>query len=141
MSSALKASLPDDRQTITCLYCAQPQEVSRRALTITCRHCHKSLRVEDVVIKQYEARRAVDTCGIITIEKKGNVVADKLHCGGMVVRGKVRGTVLCRGPVLVGPEAEIKGDVTAPALAVGAGAILQGHYRIGPTAAGEPSTA
>lgn len=132
MSSSLKAPLPDDRQTIRCLYCEQSQEVSRRALTITCRHCHKSLRVEDLLIKQYEARRTVDTCGIITVEKKGNVIADKLHCGGMVVRGKVKGTVVCRGPVLVGPEAEIKGDVTARSLAVGAGAILEGHYRIGP---------
>lgn len=99
-------------------------------MTITCRHCNKSLRVEDVTIKQYEARRAIDTVGIITVEKKGNVVADKLQCGGMVVRGKVKGTIISRGPVMVGPEAEIKGDVTAPALAVGAGAILEGNYRV-----------
>jgi hypothetical protein len=131
MASSLKAPLPDDRLTVRCLYCEQPQEISRRALTITCRHCNKSLRVEDVTIKQYEARRSVDTCGIITVEKRGNVVADRLHCGGMVVRGKVKGVVHSRGPVLVGPEAEIKGDVTAPSLAVGAGAILQGFYRIG----------
>jgi hypothetical protein len=131
-SGALQTSLPDDRQTVTCLYCHQLQEVSRRAMTITCRHCHKSLRVEDVTIKQYEARRAIDTCGIVTVEKKGNVVTDKVQCGGMVVRGKVKGTVVSRGPVLVGPEAEIRGDVSAPALAVGAGAVLEGNYRIGP---------
>lgn len=131
MSSSLKAPVPDDRQVIRCLYCEQSQEISRKALTITCRHCHKSLRVEDVLIKQYEARRAVDTCGIITVEKKGHVVAEKLHCGGMVVRGKVKGAVISRGPVLIGPDAEITGDVTAPALAVGAGAVLKGHYRIG----------
>lgn len=131
MSSSLKAPVPDDRQVIRCLYCEQSQEISRKALTITCRHCHKSLRVEDVLIKQYEARRSVDTCGIITVEKKGHVVAEKLHCGGMVVRGKVKGTVISRGPVLIGPDAEISGDVTAPALAVGAGAVLKGHYRIG----------
>jgi hypothetical protein len=131
MSSSLKAPVPDDRQVIRCLYCEQSQEISRKALTITCRHCHKSLRVEDVLIKQYEARRSVDTCGIITVEKKGHVVAEKLHCGGMVVRGKVKGAVISRGPVLIGPEAEISGDVTAPALAVGAGAVLKGHYRIG----------
>ena len=33
--------------------------------------------------------------------------------------------------MLVGPEAEIKGDVTAPSLAVGAGAVLEGKYAIG----------
>lgn len=132
MAAPLQASLPDDRVTVTCLYCNQTQEISRKAVTITCRHCSKSLRVEDVTISKYEARRTIDTLGIITVEKKGNVIADKLHCGGMVVRGKVKGTIVSRGPVLVGPEAEIKGDVTAAKLAVGAGAILEGQYKVGP---------
>jgi len=129
--AGLTSSQPDDSQTVICLYCNQSQEISRRAMTITCKHCNKSLRVEDVLIKQYEARRAIDTLGIITVEKKGNVVADKLHCGGMVVRGKVKGTIVSRGPVMVGPEAEIRGDVNAPSMAVGAGAILEGNYRVG----------
>ena len=131
MAAAFKAPLPDDRQTITCLYCRQEQEISRKAVTITCKHCSKSLRVEDVVISKYEARRAIDTLGVVTVEKKGNVVADKLQCGGMVVRGKVKGEVISHGPVLVGPEAEVRGNVTAPKLAVGAGAVLEGRYHIG----------
>ena len=122
---------PDDRVTITCLHCAKQQEVGRRALTITCKFCNKSLKLEDIRFKEYQARRAIETCGIVTIEKKGNVVADNIKCGGLIVRGKLKGEVTSRGPVLVGPEAEIKGDVTAPALAVGAGAILNGHYEIG----------
>ena len=43
---------------------------------------------------------------------------DKVHCGGMIVRGKVKGTVESHGPVLIGPEAEVKGDVTAPTLSI-----------------------
>jgi hypothetical protein len=123
---------PDDRITITCLYCAKPQEISRRAVTVTCKYCNRSLRIEDIRIKDYQARRTIDTCGIVTIEKKGQaVVVDKIHCGGMIVRGKVKGAIVSRGPVLVGPEAEIRGDVKAPKLAVGAGAILEGNYEIG----------
>src|SRR5262249_42401572 len=122
---------PDDRQTIVCLYCEKPQEISRKALTVTCKFCNRSLRIEDVRIKQYEARRNIDTCGIVTVEKKGNVVADKILCGGLIVRGKVKGQIISRGSVLVGPEAEIRGDVKAPKLAVGAGAILDGNYEIG----------
>jgi cytoskeletal protein CcmA (bactofilin family) len=38
----------------------------------------------------------------------------------------------------VGPEAEIRGDVTAPTLAVGAGAILEGKYDIGSRPAESP---
>ena len=122
---------PDDRTTVTCLYCNKSQEVGRKAMTITCKFCSKSLRLEDRRITTYEARRTVETCGVVTVEKKGSVIADKVLCGGLVVRGKVKGDVVSRGPVLVGPEAEIKGDVTAPSLAVGAGAILSGKYSIG----------
>lgn len=121
----------DDRSTIVCLYCNQPQEVGRKAMSVTCKFCHKSLRLQDIPFKAYEARRVIETCGIVTIEKKGNVVADKVNCGGLIVRGKLKGTIISRGPVLVGPEAEIRGDVTAPTLAVGAGAILEGKYEIG----------
>jgi hypothetical protein len=122
---------PDDRLTITCLYCEKPQEVGRRAMSITCKHCNKSLKLEDIRLKEYQARRTIETCGIVTVEKKGNVVTDRIQCGGLIVRGKVKGAVISRGPVLVGPEAEIKGDVSAPTLAVGAGAVLQGRYEIG----------
>src|SRR4029079_3363471 len=99
-----------------------------------CKYCHKPLKLEDVQIKEYQARRSIDTCGVVTVEKKGNVVADRILCGGAIIRGKVKGAVTSRGPVLVGPEAEIKGDVTAPTLAVGGGAILEGKYAIGPGA-------
>src|SRR3954470_19607328 len=121
----------DDRQTIVCLYCSKSQEVGRKAISVTCKFCYKPLKLKDEVIKAYEARRAVDTVGMVTIEKKGNLVADKINCGGLIVRGKLRGNVLSRGPVLVGPEAEMKGDVTAPTIAVGAGATLEGNYAIG----------
>ena len=122
---------PDDRSTIICLYCNKPQEVGKKALSVTCKYCNKSLKLEDIRFKEYQARRVIDTCGIVTVEKKGNVVTDKVNCGGLIVRGKLKGTIISRGPVLVGPEAEIRGDVTAPALAVGAGAILEGNYDIG----------
>jgi hypothetical protein len=122
---------PEDRTAITCLHCGKTNEVGRKALSITCKFCHKSLKLEDVQIKVYEARRVIETCGVVTIEKKGNVVSDRILCGGAIVRGRVKANITSVGPVLVGPEAEIKGNITAPALAVGAGAILEGHYEIG----------
>jgi len=121
----------DDRVTIVCLYCAKPQEVARRAMSITCKFCHKPLKLEDIAIKQYEARRQIATCGVVTVEKKGSAVTDSIKCGGLIVRGKVKGSVESLGPVLVGPEAEVKGDVSAPTIAIGAGAVLDGHYEIG----------
>ena len=126
-----QSPLADDRVTIVCLYCEKPQEVGRRAMTITCKFCSKRLNLEDLRISAYEAKRAIETLGIVTIEKKATVFAN-VHCGGVVVRGKVKGNITSRGPVLVGPEAELKGNVVAPTIAVGAGAVLEGQYQIGP---------
>jgi hypothetical protein len=127
-----KVPVPHDRQTILCLYCHQPMEIGARAINATCKHCGKPLRFEDIRITSYEPKkRAVETYGSIVVEKKGHCIADRIFCGGMVVRGKVSGPVTSGGPVRVGPKAEIKGDVTAPVLVVDAGAVLEGHYRIG----------
>jgi hypothetical protein len=131
MAESYSVPTPGDRQTITCLYCGKPQEIGRKALSVTCKFCNKSLKLEDLTFKQYEARRAIETSGVVTIEKKANVVSDRVLCGGLIVRGKLKGNITSRGAVLVGPDAEIKGDVSAPTLAVGGGAILQGQYNIG----------
>jgi len=106
-------------------------EIPRRAMSISCKHCNKSLRLEDMRFKDYEARRTIETCGVVTIEKKANVVSTKIHCGGLIIRGRVKGEIVSHGPILVGPDAEIKGDVTAPTMAIGAGAVLDGNYRVG----------
>jgi len=130
-SDDYKVPTPDDRTTIVCLHCNKPQEVGRRAMSVTCRFCSKSLKLEDLHYKDYQARRVIETCGIVTVERKANVVADRITCGGLIVRGRLKGAISSRGPVLVGPEAEITGDVTAPIMAIGAGAILEGKYAIG----------
>jgi hypothetical protein len=131
MAENYSVPTPGDRQTITCLYCRKPQDIGRKALSVTCKFCNKSLKLEDLSFRQYEARRSIETCGIVTVEKKANVVTDRVLCGGLIVRGKLKGDITSRGTVLVGPEAEIKGDITAPTIAVGGGAILQGQYSIG----------
>ena len=120
-----------DTVTIACLHCGKPQEVARKAQSVTCKHCYKRLELQDQLISRYEARRAIETTGVVTVEKKGNVIADRIHCGGLIVRGKVKAEVTSRGPVLVGPEADLIGDVTAPTMAVGAGAVLNGYYEVG----------
>ena len=128
----LKVSGPQDRQTILCVHCHQPMEIGVHAMSAPCRHCGKPLLFEDIHINSHELkRRLLETYGQIVVEKKGTCNADQIHCGGMVVHGKVNGHVTCDGPVRVGSRAEIRGDVTAPALAVDAGAILEGAYRIG----------
>jgi uncharacterized membrane protein len=129
----------EDRQTITCLYCRRQQEVARRAMSVTCKFCTKPLKLEDVAVKHYEARREIATCGMVTVEKKGNAVTEFILCGRLVVKGKIKGTVQSGGLVMIGPEAEVKGNVTAPTLSVIAGAVLEGRYEIGPRALAAPA--
>lgn len=123
---------PDDGLAIICLHCDREQVVSRRALSVTCKYCSKSLKLEPVTIKQYEARRAIETCGMVTIEKKGNVVADRINCGTLIVKGKIKGDVKSRGQVFLDENAEIKGDIVASTISIGPGASIEGKLTIGP---------
>jgi hypothetical protein len=127
-----KVPVPTDRHTIRCWYCDQPMEIGTRAISANCRHCGKPLRFQDVRIDRLQPKnRTIDTYGNILVGKKGNCWADRIFCGTMVAHGQVNGPVVSRGLVHFGPKAQVKGDVTAPALAVEAGAILEGHYRVG----------
>ena len=113
MAESLPLPSPGDKQTIVCLYCGKPQEIGRRALTITCKHCNKSLKLEDLAFKAYEARRAIETCGTVTVEKKGHVVSDRIE---------------------MKPTARYEGDLTTAKLVVEEGAQFRGHVTVGPDA-------
>jgi hypothetical protein len=130
-SASIKAASPDDGRVILCTYCDKSQGVSRLAKTITCRYCYKRLNLEDANIQHHDARRALETCGSVVVDKKGTVIAGRVHCASLEARGKIKADVISRGPVKVAAGAEIKGDVTAPAISVAAGAVLQGHFVIG----------
>ena len=60
---------------ITCPYCGGADEVSPKAMSTYCKHCRKTLILEDYKIKSYYAVREFFTCGEVVVEKKGQVVA------------------------------------------------------------------
>src|SRR5580698_4615601 len=93
----------DGGQTIRCPHCRRAQQASLRAITLTCKFCHKALKVESLVIRQYQARRVIETCSCLTVEKQGNVFSDRILCGSLIARGRIRGDIVSLGPVLVGP--------------------------------------
>lgn len=121
----------DEQITIVCLYCGRPQQVGSRAMSLPCRFCSKNLRVEDYLITGYEARRVMETCGTVTIESTGNVVVSRITCGRLVLRGRLKGNVVCRGPVVIEAGGDLRGDVTAPSISIVPGARLEGRYQIG----------
>ena len=122
-----------ETQRILCYHCSHSQEVGRKAQTVTCQKCHKPLQVADLKVKAYDARRKIQTSGSLVVDKKGQIVADEVECGGAVVRGQIRTKhgMTVRGSMLVGPQAVINGDVAAQALAVGPGSTLEGFYIVG----------
>jgi hypothetical protein len=133
MASLAESSAPlNDQVEIVCLYCHKAQPASRRALSIPCHFCHKTLRLEDLAFGGYEARRVIETCGTVIIEPNGNLIVDRIACGDLVVRGRLKGAIWCRGTVWAQSTADLRGDVTASSLRVDGGARLAGQYAIGP---------
>jgi Polymer-forming cytoskeletal len=128
--SEYSVPVPSDRQAILCLHCGKPQEVGRKAMSVTCKFCSKPLKIEDVKISRYEARRVIEACGTVTIDKKGHVVSD-IRCVNLQLKGKLKGDVVGLSRVEVAADAELKGDVTAGTLNIAAGAMLEGFYKIG----------
>ncbi len=128
-----KLASPGETIQIACYHCAAVQAVGRKAMTVTCRQCHKPLQVSDVQVKRYDARREVKTVGTVVVEKKGQIVADNVVCGGLVARGQIKAkhSTIVRGLALVGPKADLTGNVEAFTLTVADGAQLVGHYCVG----------
>jgi hypothetical protein len=124
----------EDLHPIRCIYCYKQQNVAKKAMSVTCKFCHKPLKLENVAVTHYESKRQIATCGTVTVEKNGTAIADIIKCTAMVIRGKVKGPIECHGSVHIGPKAEVKGDINAPTLQVDAGAVLDGQYEIGPKA-------
>lgn len=124
---------PTRAKTIACYHCGRLQEVGERSITLTCQHCNKPLQVGDVRVTGYDARRAVQTVGSLVVEKKGQIICDRVQCGDLVVRGqlKSKGQIASLGKATLGPTAQVKGDVTAPLLTVAEGATIEGFCCVG----------
>lgn len=120
---------PIPSREVRCYLCGHAFEVSAKAMTSSCPQCHKGLRVEDVVVKNVQAVRRLQTCGKLTIERKGRVIASLVEAqGGIDCKGALEGRVVCGGSVRIGKSAEWKGDCRATSLRVEAGAKILGGY-------------
>lgn len=141
MFTSSTASIPsEDKHRVPCVHCDHMNEISKRAISVTCANCRKAMRLDEIRIKDYQARRQMETCATLTVERKGELRADRVLCAGAILRGKYKGEIVAKGPVLVGPEAELNGSITAPTIAIPEGAIIEGFYRIGPNAVASVKT-
>jgi len=119
-------------RTVACYHCGHRFEVSVRTMSLPCPRCHKTLVVEDVVIRNYRPVKTLATCGRLIVRRGGRIVAQTIEAhAGVECNGAVHASVRSRGPVTLGARAEWKGDLAAPSLHVKSGArVLGGRFHI-----------
>jgi hypothetical protein len=132
--SNITASASSEKRRIACTLCGHVNELSKISVSATCSHCRKAMKLDEVRIKDYQSRRNVETCDSLVIERNGSLKADKVVCKDAIIRGKSNAEVIARGTVQVGPEAQMAGKLTAPAVVIPEGVIIEGFFSIGPGA-------
>ena len=120
------------RRTVRCYLCAHHFEVSLKTMSTACPKCNRAIKIEDVVVKTYLPVIDLQTCGAITITKKGRVAAKNIDCGGdLVIEGVIEGAVVTDGEVRMGPKSSWKGaHLRTPRLNIAAGAKLDGRITV-----------
>ncbi|MCC5787483.1 MAG: polymer-forming cytoskeletal protein [Phycisphaerales bacterium] len=119
---------------VRCYHCGRTFEVPAKAMTCSCPGCFKGIQLESIVVKNMEQMSRLETCGSITVRKRGLVQADRIIAAdGIVVEGIVHANAKSGRCVTLHSGAQWKGDLTAPSLEIREGAsILGGFFRIGP---------
>jgi len=121
-----------ETREVVCTHCDRPIAIPATAMSVSCRHCHQRVIIEDVKIKSYHAVVRLATAGRVEVGKKAQVVA-QLRVNELVVHGKVKGDVVALGLVSISKRASVVGDVSCRALAIESGAELSGFYRVDPS--------
>ncbi len=121
------------RRLIFCPRCDARQEVSRATKSTSCPGCHRNISTTDVEIGEYCAKIEMYTAGVITVGRKGTLIAE-VRAEGVVVKGEIKGPVTSRGPVSLEKGGRLFGNVTSPLLRVADGAQLVGMVVTGPRA-------
>ncbi|MHC5002640.1 MAG: polymer-forming cytoskeletal protein [Planctomycetota bacterium] len=116
------------KRGVRCYLCGHRFDVSTKTLSTACPGCFSAIKVEDVVVKTYLPVNDLQTCGKITITRRGRVAARRIQCGGGIVcEGIIEGSIETDGEVEMGAKASWKGKaLQSKSLQITDGAKLQG---------------
>lgn len=118
---------PAGPRLVQCYLCKHRFDISRKAMTVSCPACHKPLLVQDVVVKTLQAVKKLQTCGRLTVQKKGRVIADLVEAhGGIDVSGTLHAKVVNGSRVRILRTANFKGDCNASSIQIESGATVEG---------------
>ncbi|HEX4084881.1 MAG TPA: polymer-forming cytoskeletal protein [Chthoniobacteraceae bacterium] len=102
---------------INCLHCNAPQTVSSLAKSGSCVQCGHYLDFRDIKIDS-NFSKSIETHGIITITKSGELTSPKLSCAAAIVAGKVNGNLVCSTTAHLTTRGRIVGSITARQLII-----------------------
>ena len=121
------------QRTVQCYHCRHRFSIGAKAMTLSCPKCSKPLRVDDIVIKTVEAVRKLQTCGSLTITKKGRIIAQLVEAhGGVECEGIVEANVLSGAHVRIAAKSHWKGDCKAPSITIEPGSTIASGYFVVP---------
>lgn len=116
-------------RAVRCYHCGRGFEAAAKAMLLTCPHCYKPVRMNDVVVKGAHHTKSVETCGRILVERKGWLMASHVHAvGGIEVHGTLDARTVVSGPVYLHSKSRFRGDLTAPTIYLETGASVDGGY-------------
>ncbi|MHC4137485.1 MAG: bactofilin family protein [Planctomycetota bacterium] len=121
---------------VICTHCDRPIEIPATAMSVSCRHCHRRVIIEDLQIKSYHAVTRLATAGRLEVAKKGKLVA-QVRVQEMVVDGQVEGNVTALDRLDISKKGAVVGNVCCRRLTVQLGARLAGHFTVDPNFAPE----
>ena len=134
-----RATTPATR-AVVCTHCERTIEIPATAMSVSCRHCHRRVIIEDLEIKTYHAVVRIATAGKVEVQKKGTLVAD-VRVNQLAVEGNLKGNVVALDRVAVGKKGSLEGNVSCRSLFVEAGAKLDGFFHVDPQFAPAPPRA
>lgn len=114
-------------RAVLCLHCTRWFRVPSKAMTVTCPHCSAHVRVDDVVIDHQHQSPDLLTCGRITINKHGSVIARNVTAGGGITcEGSIQAQTVTAPSIYLGPKARWSGNCIAASIVVVPGASIRG---------------
>ena len=125
-----KHTRPETREVL-CAHCNHQIEIPVLAMSVNCRHCHRRVVIEDMLIKAYHAVLRLATAGKVEVAKNATVIAE-VRVRELDVKGRVKGDVVAVERVTVGKKGVIEGDVSCRRIVVQLGAQLSGYYVVTP---------
>jgi cytoskeletal protein CcmA (bactofilin family)/endogenous inhibitor of DNA gyrase (YacG/DUF329 family) len=102
---------------VNCLHCNTAQSVSSLAKSGSCTHCGHYLDFRDIKIDG-SFSKSIETHGVITITRSGELTSPKVSCAAAVVIGKVNGNLVCSTTAHVRTRGRVLGSISARQLII-----------------------